>query len=129
MHGVQPKKSLGQHFLRDENIARKIISSIPEEEENIIEIGPGEGVLSKYILANDKWNSYCIDTDKEAVEFLWKKFPQASDRIILQNFLKTDIAGKFSEPICLVGNLITADFTLGGGKNTVSFTVNKYLMS
>lgn len=105
MQHVQPKKSLGQHFLRDENIARKIVNSIPEEATNILEIGPGEGILSKYIYAQDHRNAYYIDTDKEIADFLIHTYPEMSSRIIVGDFLKYDIGQLFEDKYSLVGNL------------------------
>lgn len=105
MHGVKPKKSLGQHFLRDENIARKIVASIPEDAVNILEIGPGEGVLSKYLFSNEHWNTYSIDTDKEAVDYLKDTYPDSADRIIHEDFLRYDISRLFENEFTLAGNL------------------------
>ncbi len=105
MPGVKPKKSLGQHFLRDENIARKIIGCIPEDVTNLIEIGPGEGVLSKYLLSDNQFNAYFIDTDKEVVDYLQAKYPELEGKIIHDDFLHNDISGLFAEEFTLLGNL------------------------
>jgi len=105
MPGVKPKKSLGQHFLRDENIARKIIGCIPEDVTNLIEIGPGEGVLSKYLLSDSQFNAYFIDTDQEAVDYLQSKYPEMEGKIIHDDFLHNDISGLFAEEFTLLGNL------------------------
>ena len=105
MHGLTPKKSLGQHFLRDENIARKIITSIPDDIRNIIEIGPGEGVLTKYLINENRWDTYFIETDTAAVSHLQDAYPGKSDRIIHEDFLKYDILKGFSKDLCLLGNL------------------------
>jgi len=105
MHGVKPKKSLGQHFLRDENIARKIVVSIPEDAVNILEIGPGEGVLSKYLFSNEDRNTFCIDTDKEAVDYLKDAYPNSADRVIHEDFLRYDISRLFENEFTLAGNL------------------------
>jgi 16S rRNA (adenine1518-N6/adenine1519-N6)-dimethyltransferase len=104
MQGLKPKKSLGQHFLRDENIARKIIGFLPEANKQIIEIGPGEGVLTRY-LTDGPWDAYFIETDREAVDQLKQAFPRISHRIIHQDFLKADLSGFFQDDFVLLGNL------------------------
>ena len=60
---VKPKKHLGQHFLQDENIARKIIGCIPANTTNIVEVGAGTGVLSKYLLENPSLNPFFFEID------------------------------------------------------------------
>jgi 16S rRNA (adenine1518-N6/adenine1519-N6)-dimethyltransferase len=67
---VRPKKSLGQHFLTDLHIAQKIVSSISDDAVNVVEIGPGKGVLSQYLLQNNNLNMRYIETDRESVEYL-----------------------------------------------------------
>ncbi|MEN8224998.1 MAG: 16S rRNA (adenine(1518)-N(6)/adenine(1519)-N(6))-dimethyltransferase RsmA [Bacteroidota bacterium] len=105
MMNVRPKKSLGQHFLRDHNIARKIIAAIPEKPSLIVEIGPGTGILTKYILDLDGMQSLFIETDKESVDYLKHKFPAITDKIIHDDFLKTDLKGIIHSPYQIVGNL------------------------
>jgi 16S rRNA (adenine1518-N6/adenine1519-N6)-dimethyltransferase len=101
---VRPKKSLGQHFLKDENIARKIVSSLPEGATNILEIGPGMGVLTKYLLELPFKSAYFIDTDKESIEYLRENYPGSRDRMIHGDFLEYDAAGLFAEPFVIIGN-------------------------
>ena len=69
---VKPKKHLGQHFLRDLNIARKISSSLDELSTvtNVLEVGPGTGVLTQYLLERYGDNFYAIEVDIESVDFL-----------------------------------------------------------
>jgi 16S rRNA (adenine1518-N6/adenine1519-N6)-dimethyltransferase len=66
---MKPKKSLGQHFLKDENIARKIVDSLTGNFSNILEIGSGKGVLTKYLINNKKLNPFFIETDSKSVDF------------------------------------------------------------
>lgn len=101
---VRPKKSLGQHFLKDENIARKIVSSIPENTSNILEIGPGMGVLTKYLLELPFKSSYFIDTDKESIEYLRENYPGSRDRMIHGDFLEYDAEGLFADKFVIIGN-------------------------
>ncbi len=69
---VRPKKELGQHFLTDEHIAKRIVDSLTEKG-NLIEVGPGKGVLSKYLIEDKDLNNYFIEFDGESVDFL--KYP------------------------------------------------------
>ena len=67
---VKAKKYLGQHFLKDENIAKKIADTLSlKGYKNILEIGPGMGVLTKYLLDKDV-TTYVIEIDSESVEYL-----------------------------------------------------------
>jgi 16S rRNA (adenine1518-N6/adenine1519-N6)-dimethyltransferase len=100
---VRPKKHLGQHFLHDENIARKIISFIPDIPRLILEIGPGTGILSKYLLADPGHDTYFMEIDREASSFLLEKYPDIKDRLIIGDFLDQDFE-QFNGPMALVGN-------------------------
>lgn len=101
---VRPKKSLGQHFLADENIAKKIIAGLSGNADKILEIGPGTGVLSKYLLEEKNRNIKLIETDDEAVEYLKMNFPDLKNKIIHGDFLKTDIAKLFDNKFSIIGN-------------------------
>ena len=71
MAKVRPKKHLGQHFLRDKEIARKIVDSLVLENcQNILEIGPGMGVLTSYLLEFQDKKLWVIDIDKESIDYL-----------------------------------------------------------
>ncbi len=100
---VRPKKHLGQHFLRDENIARKIIGSIPGEFTNVVEIGPGTGVLSRYLLADERLTTFFIEIDHESIEYLRATFPEISGKLISADFLDTDLSA-FPSPFIVIGN-------------------------
>jgi 16S rRNA (adenine1518-N6/adenine1519-N6)-dimethyltransferase len=88
---VQPKKHLGQHFLRDENIARKIVGMINPDVPVLLEIGPGTGMLSKYILDLPGMDPWFMDVDRESIDYLKAAYPQSADRFLLADFLKTDL--------------------------------------
>lgn len=97
------KKSLGQHFLRDENICRKIIASLQEHPfSQLIEVGPGAGALTKYLLQIDNIDFKAVELDEEKVEYLEKTYPAIKGKIIHQSFL--DIEKPFSGPFTVVGN-------------------------
>ena len=100
---VTPKKKLGQHFLVDLNIAKKISETLKYKNYNdVLEIGPGMGVLTKFIL--QKTIPYVVELDLESVKYLRSKFPELKERIICDDFLKIDIKNLFKKPIAVIGN-------------------------
>lgn len=102
---VKPKKSLGQHFLNDKNIARKIVNSLTWEGYRcIVEIGPGTGVLSELLLQLPAKELKFIEIDRSSVDFLMARYPEIRDKIISADALKTDFAGLFNEPFGVIGN-------------------------
>lgn len=101
---IRAKKSLGQHFLNDENIARKIIAALPAHPRHLIEIGPGTGMLTKFILREKRWEPRFIETDIEAVEYLKKAFPEDEARFIHQDFLKSNLKEIFDIEYQIIGN-------------------------
>ena len=88
---IRPKKHLGQHFLRDENIAQKIVSYLNPQYPLVLEIGPGMGVLTKYILKIPAIEPWFMEVDREAVAYLNTAFPGISDRLIQGDFLNYDL--------------------------------------
>ncbi|MBC3758189.1 16S rRNA (adenine(1518)-N(6)/adenine(1519)-N(6))-dimethyltransferase RsmA [Hyunsoonleella sp. SJ7] len=102
---VKAKKHLGQHFLRDENIARKIADTLSlNGYQNVLEIGPGMGVLTKYLLQKDI-TTYVIEIDSESVEYLQANYLNLAPRIIEKDFLKYDLNEVFKgEPLAIIGN-------------------------
>ena len=102
---VRAKKHLGQHFLRDENIAKKIADSLSlKDYKKVLEIGPGMGVLTKYLLEKDI-TTYVIEIDSESVEYLQANYLNLAPRIIEKNFLKYDLNEVFNqEPFAIIGN-------------------------
>lgn len=101
---VKPKKHLGQHFLKDDNIARKIVSSLSPDTQNLIEIGPGTGVLTKHLLSSGIQNYYVIEVDRESVSYLNAMYPEFSNRIIQADFLKFDLDSIFPSELSIIGN-------------------------
>lgn len=100
------KKSLGQHFLRDENIARKIIHEfcghVPGSM-SVVEVGPGRGVLTKY-LAEQVKELYLVEIDADCVSYLLGRFPLLKERVIHQDILKTDFTRYVQPPFAVIGN-------------------------
>jgi len=103
MH-IHPKKHLGQHFLIDENIARKIIDAIAPNNIRILEVGPGKGVLTKYLFERKEWNTKVIEIDSESVDFLKIQFPDHEDQIIKDDFLQYSISDLFKKEFSIIGN-------------------------
>src|ERR1051326_2586996 len=106
---VSPKKHLGQHFLRDENIARKIVSSLSKKNyKTAVEVGAGTGVLTKYLLQEKGLELFVVEIDRESVSFLKKNYPELEERIIENDFLEFDPdwlpATLSHEPFALIGN-------------------------
>lgn len=97
------KKSLGQHFLKDENICRKIIASLQEYPfSQLIEVGPGGGALTKYLLQIENIDFKAVELDEEKVEYLEKTYSGIKGKIIHQSFL--DMEKPFNGPFTVVGN-------------------------
>ncbi len=105
MTAVRAKKNLGQHFLNDKNIARNIVDSLQAEGLNkVLEIGPGMGVLTQFLLNEKPYQTYVVEIDRESVEYLNKHFPQLNERIISADFLRLNLNNHFSEPFAIIGN-------------------------
>lgn len=97
------KKSLGQHFLKDENICRKIVSSLQQNPfTQLLEVGPGGGALTKYLLELKDIDFKAVELDDEKVDYLLKTWPQLKGKIIHQSFL--DIEKPFDGKFTVVGN-------------------------
>ncbi len=97
------KKSLGQHFLKDENICRKIVSSLQEHPfRQLLEVGPGGGALTKYLLKLDDVDFKAVELDEEKVTYLLNAYPELQGKLIHESFL--DIEKPFSGRFTVVGN-------------------------
>lgn len=102
---VKAKKHLGQHFLRDENIAQKIADTLSLNGYNdVLEIGPGMGVLTKYLLKKEI-TTHVIEIDTESVDYLKNNYLNLAPRIYEKDFLKYDLTQIFKEqPFAIIGN-------------------------
>lgn len=105
MEKVKAKKHLGQHFLKDESIAKAIADTLNLEGYNdVLEIGPGMGVLTKYLLEKPV-NTYVIEIDTESVTYLEENFPKLNDKIISKDFLRYNINDTFQgKQFAIIGN-------------------------
>ncbi len=113
---VKAKKALGQHFLKEEGIARKIAESLLLEGNyginggisapaKVLEIGPGTGVLTKYLLNREDVELFCVEIDNESVEYLKVNYPMLGERLIEGDFLKMDLKALFPDRFLVIGNL------------------------
>lgn len=105
MEKVRPKKHLGQHFLTDLSIAKRIAQAVTGHggAQKVLEIGPGMGVLTDFLLENPQ-ELYLAEIDQESIRYLEAKYPHLVDRILEGDFLKMDISKVFQEPFAIAGN-------------------------
>ncbi len=104
---VRAKKALGQHFLTDQAIAKSIVEALAFEgtENQVLEIGPGMGVLTQYLLERSDIDLKAVEIDGESVDYLLKHFPALDGRLVLADFLKTDFDNFFKGDFNIIGNL------------------------
>jgi dimethyladenosine transferase len=101
---VKPKKFLGQHFLKDMDIARRIAETmIGYAGVPILEIGPGTGVLTRFLLAAGH-DLTVVEIDRESVAYLRAHFPELDNRILEEDFLKLRLDKTFPGRFCVIGN-------------------------
>ncbi|UBB90316.1 16S rRNA (adenine(1518)-N(6)/adenine(1519)-N(6))-dimethyltransferase RsmA [Candidatus Kaistella beijingensis] len=101
---VKAKKHLGQHFLTDENIAKKIVDGLSfENYHKVLEVGPGMGVLTKYLLEKDA-EIFVAEIDAESVDYLKKNYPKLQENHFTGDFLKINIEDVFGEQVAVIGN-------------------------
>ena len=108
MQKVRPKKHLGQHFLRDLDAAQQIVNlqSLHRGYQKVLEIGPGMGVLTQYLLQKPDYQTFVVEIDRESVSYLKEHFPVLEDRIFSEDFLRMNLATLFqNEPFGIIGNL------------------------
>lgn len=103
---VRAKKHLGQHFLTDKKIAAKIVDGLKHTDQysQVLEVGPGMGILSDILLERKDLETYMIDIDRESYLFLQQKYPQLGDRLILGDFLALDLSTIFPGKFSIIGN-------------------------
>ena len=108
MTEVRAKKSLGQHFLTDLNIARKICYSMlggtPEAPATVLEVGCGMGVLTQFLLQRDDVVTYGAEIDGESVVYLHEHYPAFAPRLIEGDFLQMDLKAMFPDGVRVIGN-------------------------
>lgn len=101
---VRAKKHLGQHFLTDQNIARNIVDSLSfEGYKKVLEVGPGMGVLTKFLLEKDS-EIYVAEIDQESIVYLKKHYSKLEEQHFVGDFLKINIPEVFNEELAVIGN-------------------------
>ena len=132
MQPVRAKKHLGQHFLTDENIARNTVSALLEKDSKtfIVEVGPGTGVLTQFLI-NDVDGFLAMDVDGESVDYLKTKYPEKKDKIILKDFLESDLQNIAGQKFNVIGNFpynISSQimFKVLENKNSVDYVVGMF---
>lgn len=108
MTEVRAKKALGQHFLTDLNIARKIATSLSggtaENPDKVLEVGCGMGVLTQFLLQRDDIVTYGAEIDGESVEYLHAHYPDFAERLTEGDFLKMDLEASYGSRLKIIGN-------------------------
>ena len=107
---VRAKKRLGQHFLNDESIAYRIVESLLEMDPHgtgcsVLEVGPGMGVLTKYLLQEKDLDFRAVEIDEESVEYLIQNYPYIRPRLYEEDFLRMDLGEIFPGRLAVIGNL------------------------
>ncbi len=106
MSSVRAKKHLGQHFLNDKNAAQRIVDALTPSLgfKQVLEVGPGMGVLSDFLLQKEEYETFLIDVDDESIDFLADKYPQLGNRLIHGDFLELDFGTYFPGKMAVIGN-------------------------
>ena len=102
MNEVRAKKFLGQHFLTDEGIARRIVDSLSPQSRQVLEIGPGMGVLTKYLIEREDTDFHVVEIDRESVAWLHEHY--AGLDVIEGDFLQMDLSALFHDTCAIIGN-------------------------
>jgi 16S rRNA (adenine1518-N6/adenine1519-N6)-dimethyltransferase len=131
---VRAKKQFGQHFLTDETIAEDIVKSLTDTRlyKIVLEVGPGMGVLTKYLITKPEFETYVIDIDRDSIAYLKKHYPVLENKIIEGDFLAWDIPALFkNQPFAVIGNFpynISTEilFTVLDNKNLVPEVVGMF---
>ena len=106
MKTVKPKKYLGQHFLKDRNIAQKTAELLSgfKDYSTVIEIGAGTGVLTEFLAQNSHWDLVLVELDLESIKVLESRFSSESIRIIHEDILKMELENLITGPFAIIGN-------------------------
>ncbi len=101
---VRPKKNLGQHFLTDPSIAERITQALEARDiQTVIEVGPGKGILTRFLIERKEFSLFPVEIDPEAIAYLQEVFPELEENLISGDFLKLDMK-KYRSPVGIIGN-------------------------
>jgi 16S rRNA (adenine1518-N6/adenine1519-N6)-dimethyltransferase len=103
MQAVRPKKALGQHFLTDQSVAQAIVASL-QSRGPVLEVGPGTGVLTKYLLQEPDIELKVVELDSESVRYLLEHYPKLAPNMYEADFLKLDLRKLFPDCFAIIGN-------------------------
>ncbi|TAF35448.1 MAG: ribosomal RNA small subunit methyltransferase A [Cytophagales bacterium] len=102
-HAIRAKKHLGQHFLRDESVANQIADALTGHNyDAVLEIGPGTGVLTKYLLKRADFQLFLSEVDTESIIYLRQHYGELN---LLGDVLKSDVISSLPKPFAMIGNL------------------------
>ncbi|GIL23026.1 MAG: ribosomal RNA small subunit methyltransferase A [Bacteroidota bacterium] len=103
---VRPKKFLGQHFLRDKQVAQRIVDALqlPPAPQHVLEIGPGTGVLTQFLVSNPLVDLHLVEIDRESVAYLKEHYPQLANKITDGDFLELNLDQLYPSPLFVIGN-------------------------
>ena len=102
---VRPKKHLGQHFLTDMTVAQRIADSLTGGVGgDVLEVGPGTGVLTQFLLQRDDIALWAVEVDRDSIAYLKEHFPALTPRLIEGDFLKMDLHERFPGGLRVIGN-------------------------
>mgnify|MGYP000019218065 FL=1 len=102
---VTPKKHLGQHFLTDQSIARRIADSLTADRcSTVLEVGCGTGVLTRFLLEREDITLYGAEVDAESIAYLHEHFPEFVPRLMEGDFLRMNLAELFPQGVNIIGN-------------------------
>lgn len=107
MQKVKAKKHLGQHFLTDLTIAQKIVESLSStgSYQKVVEVGPGMGVLTQFLIKQKNYDTFVVDIDRESIGYLVEKYPDLKGHIFYGDFLKMNLNDiTKNEPFAVIGN-------------------------
>jgi len=102
---VKAKKHLGQHFLKDDTISHKIVSSLTGhgDYKQVLEIGPGTGALTQFLIETS-YDLLLLEIDQESIDFLAVKYPSLIDSMVKADFIKDPLTEKLAPPYAVIGN-------------------------
>ena len=104
---VRAKKSLGQHFLTDQSVAKSIVAALSADDaapRGVLEIGPGMGVLTQYLLERPDIDLKAVELDNESVDYLLAHSPAINDNLIYADYLKLNVHTLFQDKYRVIGN-------------------------
>src|SRR5690554_1315469 len=107
MGSVRAKKHLGQHFLTDKNTASRIVAALRPDQlgyRTVLEVGPGMGVLSDFLVQDERLDTYLIDIDTESIAYLRERYPQLGERLVSGDFLALPFGDYFGGKLAIIGN-------------------------